>query len=344
MKRIALIVDTEQAGQRLDRFLVDARPEISRGEAQQDIRDGRVSVSGDVTVQPSRRVREKDEIVWEVTDRAPLTPHSIPLRIVYEDDHIVAVDKPIGLVVHPGAGTKAPTLVEGLLHGRTLPPSDDPVRPGIVHRLDKETSGVLVVAKTPGALTHLQRQFASRTVAKSYLAVVGGTLREEEGTIDAPVGRDPARPRRMSVQPRGRPARTDFLVLQRLGESTLLLARPHTGRTHQLRVHFEYIGHPVLGDAIYGTSRPRETDRSSVRRPGAISASANGGRPTQRRRAQEAAPLPDGTAASRLMLHAWRLTVRHPVTGELLELEAAVPPEFPRYTYEALPRSNGNAV
>ena len=141
MKRIALIVDTEQAGRRLDQFLATHHPELSRGKVQRDIRAGNVSVSGNAVRQPSRRLRENDEVIWKLVDKEILTPRPMPLDILYEDDHLVVVDKPAGLVVHPGAGTDAPTLVEGLLSDRTLPPSDDPVRPGIVHRLDKETSG-----------------------------------------------------------------------------------------------------------------------------------------------------------------------------------------------------------
>jgi len=299
MKRIALIVDAKQAGRRLDRFLADAHPEVSRSEVQRDVRAGNVSVSGDVTCQPSRRLRENDEVVWKFADRAPITARPIPLDILYEDDQLVAVDKPTGLVVHPGAGTDSPTLVEGLLSNRTLPQSDDPVRPGIVHRLDKETSGVILVAKTPAALTHLQRQFAARSVTKSYIAVVSGIIREEEGTIDAPIGRDPVYPRRMSIQSQGRSAQTDFRVLRQFEDATLLLAQPHTGRTHQLRVHLRYIGHPVLGDAIYGHA-----------------------------------------SAERLLLHAWRITVQHPQTEEVLRFEAPVPPEFPSYPFCELPWSD----
>jgi len=294
-KRVVLIVDAAKAGARLDRFLVDQRPERSRGQVQRDVRAGHVTVSGTVIRQSSYRLQSNDEIVWILHDRPALRPAPIHLDILYEDDDLVAVDKPTGLVVHPGAGTDEPTLVEGLLWNRSLPPSDDPVRPGIVHRLDKETSGVLVAAKTPAALSELQRQFAARSVTKSYLAVVQGTFREEEGTIDAPVGRNPAAPRRMSVRPQGRVARTEFRVLRRLGGSTLLLAQPRTGRTHQLRVHLSYIGHPVVGDSVYGKGE-----------------------------------------AERLYLHAWRLTVRHPVTGERLTFEAPVPTAFPNYPYREI--------
>jgi len=303
MNRIELTIDSEHEGLRLDRFLADAHPEISRSEIQREIRSGSVSVSGDVTHQPSRRLRSSDEIVWEHAERIPVTPSQMPLDILYEDDQLVVVSKSSGVVVHPGAGTTTPTLVEGLLFGRTLPPSDDPTRPGIVHRLDKETSGALVAAKTPLALTHLQHQFAARSVIKLYVAVVEGTIAEDEGTVDAPIGRDPAYPRRMSIQADGRPARTDFRVLDRMGDSTLVLARLHTGRTHQLRVHFRYIGHPVRGDVIYGHSGTR------------------------------------AEGPSRMLLHAWRLAIEHPTTGELMTFEAPVPEHFPDYPFEALRHS-----
>ena len=296
-KRVALIVDAEQAGQRLDQMLTSARPELSRSKVQRDVRAGRVSVSGHVTCQPSRRLREDEEVIWEIAGKAVLTPCPIRLDLLYEDDQLVVVNKPAGLVVHPGAGTDSPTLVEGLLAERTLPKSDDPARPGIVHRLDKDTSGVILVAKTPAALAHLQRQFAERSVGKSYLAVVGGVINEDEGTIDAPIGRDPTYPRRMSIHAQGKPAQTDFQVLRRVEESTLLLASPRTGRTHQLRVHLRYIGHPVIGDEVYDGRIP----------------------------------------ADRMFLHAWRLVLRHPHTGEEIRLEAPLPSAFPAYHYEDLP-------
>jgi len=299
MNRIVLTIDAEYEGCRLDRFLADAHPDRSRSEVQRDVRSGRVTVSGDVTLQPSRRLRANDEIVWELSDRASLTPCPIPLDILYEDDQLVVISKPVGLVVHPGAGTTEPTLVEGLLFKRELPPSDDPSRPGIVHRLDRDTSGVLVAAKSPDALAYLQSQFAARSVLKLYLAVVSGIIPEDEGTIDAPIGRDPAYPRRMSIHAQGRPAQTEFRVLSRLADATLVLARLHTGRTHQLRVHFRYIGHDVIGDSVYGRV------------------------PEQRR----------------LMLHAWRLTVQHPATGDLMTFEAPVPHEFPDYDYDELRQS-----
>ena len=261
MERIESIADADAKGTRLDRFLASTRPDASRSAIQREIRDGNVRVADVVVRQPSYRLRGGETIVWRLREPPSLAPRAIPIDIVYEDDALVVVDKPVGLVVHPGAGTNETTLVEGLLATRDLPKSDDPARPGVVHRLDKPTSGVLVVAKTEAALESLKAQFAARSVAKTYLAVVVGTIDEDEGTIDAPVGRDPARPSRMAVLPTGRLAQTEFDVLRRLGNKTLVAAHPRTGRTHQLRVHFAYIGHPVVGDDTYaGRSTSRTTD------------------------------------------------------------------------------------
>ena len=295
MKHFGVIVGTDQRGSRLDRVLADMNPDVSRSEIQRDIRAGHVSVNGEVITQRSYRVREGEHLAWETTSKPPLNPRPLDLDILYEDDALVVVDKPTGVVVHPGAGTTAVTLVEALLVDRALPASDDPTRPGIVHRLDKETSGLILVAKTADALVGLQAQFAARTTSKSYLAVVSGLVAEEEGWIDAPVGRDPRLPSRMAVQPGGREAQTGFAVLRRMEDSTLLVVRPRTGRTHQIRVHARYINHPVVGDPVYG----RES-------------------------------------ADRLYLHAWRLQIEHPVTGERTTFEAPIPAEFPEYPYEDL--------
>lgn len=297
MERLESTVGDASDGERLDLFLVSARPGVSRSTIQREIREGRVLVSGSIIRRTAHRLRAGEAVVWSVSDSPILSPKPIPLEILFEDDVLVAVNKSPGLVVHPGAGTRETTLVEGLLATRELPPSDDPVRPGIVHRLDKGTSGVIVVAKTASALESLKAQFAERILAKSYLAVVEGTIDENEGTIDAPVGRDPARPSRMSVQSRGRPAQTEFQVLDRSDDRTLLWVRPRTGRTHQIRAHFRYIGHCVLGDEVYGGRIP----------------------------------------ADRMLLHAWRLVLRHPETCEELRLEAPPPSAFPAYHYEELP-------
>ncbi len=296
MDQLTQTIGPEDEGQRLDVFLAALDGLASRAEVQRQIRDGRVSVDGRAILQPSHRLRAGVTVAWLPRSLAPLAPESLALDIIYEDDDIVAVNKPAGLIVHPGAGTRGTTtLVEGLLATRELPPSDDPVRPGIVHRIDKETTGILVVAKTPQAMTALKRQFAEREVEKSYLAWVAGTFDETEGTIDAPVGRDPRAPRRMTVLPDGRAAETEFHVLARRSGRTLVLIRPRTGRTHQIRVHFKYIGHPVVGDDLYG-----------------------------------------GPRAEGLELHAWKLSITHPTTGARLTFEAPPPPVFPRDAYDAL--------
>ncbi len=236
---------------RLDRFLAQQVDEVSRSEIKRAIHAGHAIVNGRPQTTPAARLSPGDEVVLHLPQVRLLTPAPVELEILHEDEALLVVDKPAGLVVHPGAGTTRPTLVEGLLVDRSLPVGDDPARPGIVHRLDKDTSGLLLIAKTKQALAALKGQFVSREVAKIYLAQVSGRIGEAEGLIDAPVGRDPARPRRMAVQPRGRAAQTEFTVLERSEAWSLLCVHPLTGRTHQIRVHLHYIGHPILGDPLY---------------------------------------------------------------------------------------------
>ncbi len=253
MDAIDFEVTSADAGMRVDRFLAARLDGTSRNAIQKAIKQGYVFISGRKCMRPSRGVRTGETVTWAAPVVPILTPTSIPLPIIYEDTEIVIVNKPAGMIVHPGAGTRGGTLVEGLLATRALPVADDPARPGIVHRLDKETTGVLVVAKTARALASLKRQFATRTVSKEYIAQAEGIIAEDEGLIDAPIGRDPFHPRRMTVTPQGRPAQTAFHVIDRGTESTLLHIHPHTGRTHQVRIHLRYIGHPILGDPLYGT-------------------------------------------------------------------------------------------
>jgi len=300
LERIEATVAEEMGGERLDRFLRTIRPDISRSEIQREIRAGRVSLSGVFVNRPSHRLRGGERLIWEIPDEPALLPRSLPLEILFEDDEIVVLNKQAGLVVHPGAGRKDPTLVEGLLMERDLPESDDPTRPGIVHRLDKDTSGLIVVAKTDLALAGLKAQFAARKVSKSYIALVEGGFTEDEGRIDAPIGRDPRRPSRMAIEPTGRPAQTEFRVLARYQAGSILSVHPTTGRTHQIRVHLSYIGHPVVGDRVYGGPRPEE----------------------------------------RLFLHAWRIAFEHPKTGKKIRFESPPPPEFPDYPYADLPWSD----
>ena len=295
MIELMIETDSEHVGRRIDQVLANAFPELSRTEIQQEIRAGKVAISGKSIGRPSHRVRVGDCIQWEIPDKPFLTPNPIPLTILYEDSSLVVIDKSSGVVVHPGAGTTETTLVEGLLVDRKLPVSDDPARPGVVHRLDRETSGVIVVAKTLNALESLKRQFSDRATKKHYIAVVDGLFEETEGLIDAPIGRNPAMPQRMSIQAGGRPAQSEFNVLSESEGSSLLWVRPRTGRTHQIRVHLRYTGHSVLGDEKYG-----------------------------------------GKEADRLMLHAWRLMIRHPIHGEQMEFRAPIPECFPGFPYETL--------
>ncbi|MFC2108560.1 RluA family pseudouridine synthase [Candidatus Bipolaricaulota bacterium] len=295
MDEFIIEADSEYVGRRVDQVLAAVFSELSRTEIQQEIRTGNVVISGKAVRRPSHRVRAGDCIQWSIPDKPILTPSAIPLSVLYEDHDLVVIDKPSGLVVHPGAGTTETTLVEGLLADRELPVSDDPARPGVVHRLDKETSGVIVIAKTLEALDSLKRQFSDRSTKKHYIAVVDGAFQETDGLIDAPIGRNPAMPQRMSILAGGRPAQTEFTVLQELEDSSLLRVRPRTGRTHQIRVHLRYTGHSVLGDEKY-----------------------------------------DGKPADRLMLHAWRLEIRHPISGEQMEFRSPIPANFPMFPYETL--------
>lgn len=257
MKRIELKVTDEQVGLRLDRYLAERIEGSSRSEIQRAIRAGQVSIDGVTTRRPSHQLRTGEQVLWKVSLRPLLIPTRIDLPILYENEEIIVIDKPVGLVVHPGAGSSDTTLVEGLLVDRTLPQGDDPVRPGIVHRLDKETSGLIVVAKTDAAFESLKAQFAARRVTKVYVAQVEGCIVEEEGVIDAPIGRNPTRPSRMTIHPQGRPSQSEFRVLERGKKASLLLVHTLTGRTHQIRVHLRYIGHPIVGDPVYGCSSKR---------------------------------------------------------------------------------------
>ena len=257
MTKSKFTVTEEQNGIRLDRYLAINIPSTSRSTIQRLIRNGQVTVEEHVITQASLHVRQNQIISCELPEEESLIAKAIDLEILYEDDSIVVVNKQPGVVVHPGAGQNKTTLVEGLLVNRDLPIDDDPMRPGIVHRLDKDTSGTIVVAKTPLALRVMKEQFAERTVHKLYIAQVEGIIKEKEGMIDAPIGRDPANPRRMAINSRGRSAQSEFRVLQRSDSSSLLMIRLLTGRTHQIRLHMRYIGHSIVGDTMYGREGTR---------------------------------------------------------------------------------------
>jgi 23S rRNA pseudouridine1911/1915/1917 synthase len=294
-----LAVDERGAGARLDRFLAERLPALSRARLQALIEAGRVRVDGRAA-KAAARLRPGQEISVSVPAAEPARPRpeAIPLAVVHEDAHLLVVDKPAGLVVHPGAGRASGTLVNALLHHvHDLSGVGGVLRPGIVHRLDRGTSGLMVVAKDDQTHRALARQFADRLVEKEYLAVVLGVPARAEGVIEAPIGRDPVHRRRMSVRaPRGRSARSSYRVLEAFDGAALLRVRIHTGRTHQIRVHLAALGHPVAGDATYG------------------------GRRTRARAALESLTRP--------ALHAARLAFDHPATGQRLAFDSPLPPDL----------------
>lgn len=307
---VKFTVLAEEAGQRLDHFLAAKMPEHSRSRIQAWIEEGRVRVNGAVK-KSSWKVRAGETIEAEPAAPPPLRafPEEIPLEVLYEDDAVAAINKPAGLVVHAGAGRAAGTLVNALLarYGR-LSEAGDPLRPGIVHRLDKGTSGVILVARTDAAHRSLAAQFASRTVEKVYLALVEGRVEKDAGRIDRPIERDPVRRTRMTARTgRGRRALTEYRVLERYDRFTLLEVRIHTGRTHQIRVHLASIGHPVAGDTVYGAAA----------RPAGLEAP---GRP---------------------WLHAWRIGFTSPATGQRIVVEAPVPEELERWRRQLASANNG---
>lgn len=268
-------------------------PELSRSQIARLADEGLVRI-GEVVAKPSRRLKrgETIEIELSAAPGAALEPEPIALRLVHRDDAILVVDKPAGLVVHPAPGHPSGTLVNALL---ALDPGlrvGQVHRPGLVHRLDRDTSGLMVVARSDAALRDLQAQWATRGVLKSYLALVVGQPRLDQARIEAPIGRDPRDRKRMAVTDSGRDATTDIRVLERLGGFALVEARIGTGRTHQIRVHLASIGHPIAGDTVYG-ARVAGLDRQ--------------------------------------FLHAARLGFRHPTTGAWLELESALPDDLAHF-------------
>jgi 23S rRNA pseudouridine1911/1915/1917 synthase len=259
-----------EGGQRLDKYIAKKVPDLSRSLVQRLIRKGLVTVNGQ-TVKASRKVEVGDTIVLHVPSPEPLEvhPEAVPLDIVYEDADLLLVNKPAGMVVHPAYGHRTGTLVNAVLaHCPEIADVGDILRSGIVHRLDKETSGLIIVAKNNAVRQHLQRQFKRREVKKVYLALVEGHLEPAQGLIEAPIGRDPRRRKRMAVVKvgeGGREAQTEYRVVEYFilkvgGVSrlyTLVEAQPVTGRTHQVRVHFAFVGYPLVGDPVYGFRKQR---------------------------------------------------------------------------------------
>lgn len=283
---------------RLDKFLKESFPDRSRTELASRIKDGSVRVDG-------HAARASDEVTIGMVITVPdvllvssdVVPEPMDLDIVHEDEDLLVVNKPSGMVVHPGNGNWSGTLLNGLLaHAALAPSQDEPAgsaRAGIVHRIDKDTSGLLVVAKSPLAMESLSRQFAAHTITREYTALCEGVILAESGKIEAPLGRDPANRQRFAVVEGGKPATTHFQVRERLHEATLITCRLETGRTHQIRVHLAYIGHPVLNDPLYASKHHPELDPSFGQ-----------------------------------FLHAGVLGFRHPRTGEELTFSAPLPPYF----------------
>lgn len=258
-RRLSFVVEGE--GGRLDHILVDQIPDLSRSRLQKLIKAGRVSVDGQVVTKTGFQLEGGEAIhaVIPAPKQPSLEPETVDLDIIFENDDLIVINKPAGMVVHPSAGHQSGTLVHAILaHAPDLRGVGEEKRPGVVHRLDKDTSGLIVVAKHDEAMVWLQAQFKQRSVEKKYLALVDGCPQTPSGRIEAPVGRDPSHRKRMAVVPssRGREALTIFHTLEKLSLHTLLEVSPRTGRTHQIRVHLAFIGIPIVGDRLYGRRKP----------------------------------------------------------------------------------------
>ncbi len=294
-KGYSFVVDV--TGLRLDKFVGERCPELSRTHAQQLIHEGFITVNGK-SAKPSLKLNLGDKIDIVIPPEPPpqLEPENIPLKIVYEDADLLVVDKPAGLPVHPAPGHPSHTLVNAILNYLpSLAKDADSLRPGIVHRLDKDTSGLLIVAKNRLAQANLSQQFKNRVVKKTYIALVQGKLTPGKGTIEAAIGRDPSHRQRMAVVTKGRAARTEYRVIRYIGNYSLLEIKPETGRTHQIRVHLAAIGFPIVGDATYGLKSPR---------------------------------LP------RQFLHASKIGFHLPSTGAFVEFESSLPPDLQKVLRE----------
>ncbi len=292
MQSAAFIVPPESQGLRLDQFLAAEVGRLSRSRIQELIKSGHVRLNL-ATTKPNARLRPGDAITIEEPPAVPIEtqPEAIDLDVLFEDSDLIVVNKAAGMVVHPAAGNWEGTLVNALLHHcPTLSGIGGERRPGIVHRLDKETSGCIVAAKNDLAHQSLSAQFAGREVTKIYLALAAGHFERPKGSIEARIGRHEIERKKMTVvaDGKGRAARTDWRVLKEIGGATLVECTLHSGRTHQIRVHLKHLGHPLLGDVVYG------------KRAG----------------------------FARQMLHAWKLGFAHPRTGEQLSFESPIPPDF----------------
>jgi 23S rRNA pseudouridine1911/1915/1917 synthase len=302
-----IVADADDDGRRIDAFLAARLPDLSRSFIQRLSREGHVRLDGRIA-RSSARVRPAQVVTISIPAPAParLLPEAIPLAVLHEDDAILVISKPAGMVVHPGAGVRSGTLVHALLaRGPGWSSIGGEERPGIVHRLDRGTSGVMVVARTDRAHRNLAAQFKDRTVEKTYVALVWGDVPDERFTVDEPLGRDSKLRKRISTRTgKPREATTRFRVVERLPGFTLLEARPLTGRTHQIRAHLKSVNHPIVGDVEYGGG--------SRSRPA----------PPEAREAID--------SLSRIALHARRLSFRHPVDGKPMTFEAEIPEEIER--------------
>jgi 23S rRNA pseudouridine1911/1915/1917 synthase len=293
-EQLQLTVEPAQDGARLDRFVAERVNDLSRSYAHQLIEDAHIRLNGH-DARPSSPVRTGDIVTVRLPVARPtdLVAQDIPLTVVYEDADIAVIDKPAGMVVHPAPGHLDGTLVNALLARYPDITVSGDLRPGIVHRLDRDTSGLLVITRNDRARHAIQAQQQARTMTKAYLAVVEGRFKEAEGRIDAPIARHPTDRKRQAIVANGREARTHWRVLEELGEYTLIEARLETGRTHQIRVHFAYKSRPVLGDPLYGPRKPRAT-----------------------------------FGLERQFLHAYRLGFALPSSGEWAEFEAPLPEDL----------------
>lgn len=295
-QKVELTVAEEMSGKRLDSVLAGMMPEYSRSFIQKLFENGSITVGGDPCSEKKRKAAAGDivEITIPQPERLEVEAEDIPLDIVYEDDELLVVDKPAGMVVHPAPGNHSGTLVNALMYhcGDALSSINGVIRPGIVHRIDKDTSGLLMVAKTDRAHNALSAQLAEHSITRRYKAIVYSNIKEDEGTVDKPIGRDPGnRLRNAVVYTNSKNAVTHYRVLERFGGFTLVEAVLETGRTHQIRVHMAYIRHPLLGDMLYGPAKNRY-------------------------------------GAKRQMLHAGVLGFVHPVTGEYMEFNSPLPQDF----------------
>ena len=290
---IELVVAKTASGLRIDRYLANELRQFSRTRLQHLIRHGFVRLNGKaVRARDPIRSGDRIQVCEPPLEKTENEAEAIPLEILFEDQDLLVINKPAGLVVHPGAGHREHTLVNALLHHcPTLSGIGGQERPGIVHRLDKETSGCLVVAKNDEAHRALSSQFAARTVEKVYLALVSGKLRKSSGVIEAHIGRHPVHRQRMTIaRSRGRAAKTEYRVFRSGENASLIECRLHSGRTHQIRVHLHHLGHPVFGDKVYAPKMAKEFPRQ--------------------------------------MLHAWKLGFEHPQTGEWKSFKAPLPDDF----------------